>query len=58
MLVFSRDGSLVSVNNIKMVVIAALLALRDAGLTGWCQDKWTSSTGNLPQKRRDKTENL
>ena len=31
------------------------LALR---LTGWCQNKWTSSTGNLPSKRRDITEQL
>ena len=37
------------------------LALRFAGmalLIGWCQDKLTSSTGNLPRKRRDITEQL
>ena len=35
------------------------LALRVAGLalhlTNWCQDKWTSRTGNLPRRRRDIT---
>ena len=31
------------------------LALR---LTDWCQDKWTSRTGNLPRKRRDITAKL
>ena len=31
------------------------LALR---LTSCCQDKWTSSTGNLPRKRHDITENI
>ena len=38
------------------------MALRVAGLalqlTGWCQDKWTRSTGYLPRKRRDITEQL
>ena len=29
------------------------LALR---LIGWCQDKWTSSTGKLPKNRREITE--
>ena len=36
------------------------LALRVAGtvfrLTDWCQDKWTSSNGKLPRKRRHITE--
>ena len=27
-------------------------------LTGWCQDKWTCSTGNLTRKRRDITEQV
>ena len=31
------------------------LALRR---TGWCQNKCTSSTGNLPRKRHDITEQL
>ena len=35
--------------------IVALLALR---LGAWCQDKWTSITGNLPMKRRYITEQL
>ena len=50
---------------LKLVVMVALLGTqgcRVAGLalqlTGWCQDKWTSSTGNLPRKRRDITEQL
>ena len=29
-----------------------MLALR---FTGWCHDKWNSSTSNLPRKRRDIT---
>ena len=43
-----------------MVVIAAVLGTQGCGLTsrrtGWCQDKGTSSTGNLHRKRRDITE--
>ena len=27
-------------------------------LTRWCQDKFNSSTGNLPSKRRDIIEQL
>ena len=38
------------------------LALRVVGLAlclcGWCQDKWTGSTGTLHEKRRDITENI
>ena len=30
------------------------LALR---LTGWCQEKWHSTTGNLPRKRRKTSDN-
>ena len=26
--------------------------------TRWCQDKWNSSTGKLPRKRRDVTDKL
>ena len=48
---------------LKLVVMAALLgdqgfaglALR---LTGWCQDKYISSTGNLHRERRDITGTL
>ena len=36
-------------------LLVAELALR---VTGWCQDKWTSSTGNFTKKRRDITEEL
>ena len=38
------------------------LALRAVGLelrmTRWFQDKWTSSSGKLPRKRRDITEKM
>ena len=41
--------SLVIPKTLKMVVVAVLLG---------AQDKWTSSTGNLPRKCRDITEQL
>ena len=45
-----------------MVAMAALLGAQGCGLAlrlaGWCQDKWTSSTGILPRTRRDITDTL
>ena len=45
-----------------MFFVAASLALRVAGvalqLTGWCQDKWTSSNGNQARKRCDIYEKI
>ena len=46
----------------QMVEMDALLGAQDCGKalhqTGWCPDKWTSSTGNLPRKRCDIVEKL
>ena len=43
-----------------IVVMAAPLGAQGCEvcikLTGWCQDKWTSCTGNLPEKHRDITD--
>ena len=43
-----------------MVEMAALLGAQGLALhmTGWCHDKWTSSTGNLPRKRSHIIEKL
>ena len=40
---------------LSLALSVVRLALR---LSRWCQDKWTSRTGNLPVKRRDITEQL
>ena len=57
--VMCSEPSRVIPNTLKMAVMAALrvagLALK---LTGLCQVKWTSSTGNLPRKRHDISEKL
>ena len=50
-------------NTLTMVVMAALIGAQCCGvaalqLTGYCRDKWTSSTGKLPMYRRDITEQL
>ena len=53
----------VTLKTFKMVVMTALLGGQScAGLalrySGWRQDEWTSSTGNLNRKRFDISETL
>ena len=45
---------------LKIVEMVAFLDAQGCmcWLADWCQDKLASSTGNLPSKRRDKTEIL
>ena len=50
----------VTTKTLKKVVMAALIGVQVVGviIMNDCQDKWTSSTGNLHRKLRDITETL
>ena len=51
---------LVIANTLKIEIMTFRFAAHECGVplrpTSWCHDKWTSSTGNLPKKRRDITK--
>ena len=51
----TRSGHTIYFKSGSTGFMVAVLALR---LTGWCQDKWTRSTGNVPRKRHNITEDL
>ena len=60
--VAGSSPGLVMPKTFKMIVMAVLLVAQGCGVSittdRLCQDRWTSSTGNLPRKRHDITETL